>query len=32
MQEQLGDSVLYNLLIASSYDSQINDIIYSNMY
>ena len=32
MQEQLGDSILYNLLIGYSYGSMLDDSMYSNMY
>ena len=32
IDEQLGDSILYNLLIGYSYGSQLNDSVYSSMY
>lgn len=32
LQEQLGDSLLYNLFIGYSYNSQSDDSIYSSMY
>lgn len=32
LQEQLGDSLLYNLFIGYSYNSQLDDSIYSSMY